>query len=114
MKKQNFKGKCEKKQLSKCVGVCRTYSDIQSIYAEKLQQNEEIKEFQCNVLMEGLDIGEYTSDFVCKRTNGDMMVRECINRDFLLKPMTVKLLDASREFWLRRGITDWGLVINEE
>lgn len=42
------------------------------------------------------------------------MVRECVFRKFLMKPLTVKLLDASREYWLRHGVTDWGLVIDEE
>ncbi len=42
------------------------------------------------------------------------MVRECVFRKFLMKPMTVKLLDASREYWLRHGVMDWGVVIDEE
>ena len=43
-----------------------------------------------------------------------MMVRECVQRKHLMKPMTVKLLDDSREYWLRHGVSDWGLVIDEE
>ena len=58
--------------------------------------------------------GEYTSDFVCIKTDGEVMVRECVQRKHLMKPMTVKLLDASREYWLRRGVSDWGLGVNEE
>ena len=42
------------------------------------------------------------------------MVREYVFRKFLMKPLTVKLLDASREYWLRHGVSDWGLVIDEE
>ena len=30
------------------------------------------------------------------------------------KPMTAKRLDASREYWFRHGITDWGIVTNEK
>ena len=41
------------------------------------------------------NVGEYTSDFVCTKTDGDLMVRECVFRKFLMKPLTVKLLDAS-------------------
>jgi hypothetical protein len=41
-------------------------------------------------------------------------VRECIYRRLLNKPMTLKLLDASREYWLRHGATDWGLVTDAE
>lgn len=36
------------------------------------------------------------------------MVREYVFRKFLMKPLTVKLLDASRECWNRQGVTDWG------
>lgn len=42
------------------------------------------------------------------------MVRECVFRKFLMKPMTVKLLDASREYWRNRGVSDWGVVIDEK
>jgi hypothetical protein len=61
-----------------------------------------------------LDGEEYTTDFVCVKTDQELMVRECISRRLLTKPMTVKLLDQSREYWLRRGVSDWGIVIDEE
>ncbi len=114
MRKKNFKGRCEKRVIGKCTEVCRTYDAIQYAYADLLQASDEIKEIRCNVLLDGLDIGEYTSDFVCTKAGGDLMVRECVFRKFLMKPLTVKLLDASRDYWLRHGVTDWGLVIDEE
>ena len=86
---------------------------------EELQRSmreagDEITEIKCNVLLDGLEVGEYTSDFVCTKADGDLMVRECVYRKFLMKPLTVKLLDASRDYWLRHGVTDWGVVIDEE
>lgn len=114
MRKKNFKGRCEKRTISKCAEVCRTFDPIQYAYADVLQEREEIKEIRCNVPLDGLPDGEYISDFVCTKINGDLFVRECVDRRFLTKPLTVKLLDASRLYWLRRGVTDWGLVINEE
>ena len=72
------------------------------------------KPINFNVLLDGLELGAYTSDFVCVKSDGDLLVRECVSRKFLMKPMTVKLLDASREYWLRRGVTDWMVVTNEE
>ncbi len=42
------------------------------------------------------------------------MVRECLQRDRLTKPMNAKLLNASRNYWIKHGVEDWGLVINEE
>jgi hypothetical protein len=114
MRKKNFKGRCEKRMIGKCTEVCRTYDAIQYAYADLLQGSDEVKEIRCNVLLDGLDVGEYTSDFVCTKVDGELMVRECVFRKFLMKPLTVKLLDASREYWIRHGVTDWGVVIDEE
>lgn len=112
MRKKNFKGRCEKKALSKCRDVCRTYDAIQSAYADMLQKDDTIVEIRCNVPLDGLPDGEYTSDFVCVKTGGDLAVRECVQRKHLTKPMTVRLLDASRDYWIKRGVTDWGLVVD--
>lgn len=114
MRKKGYKGRCEKKDLSKSQEVCRTYDAIQSNYADILQNDNDIQEIRCNVLLDGLSEGAYTSDFVCVKTDGDLMVRECVFRKFLKKPMTVKLLDASRDYWLKHGVSDWGIVIDEK
>ena len=114
MRKKNFKGRCEKRVIPKCTEVCRTYDAIQYAYADLLQADSGIKEIKCNVLLDGLEEGTYTSDFVCVKVDGDLMVRECVFRKHLMKPMTVKLLDASKDYWLRHGVTEWGLVIDEE
>ena len=71
--------------LEKSKEVCRFYDEIQALYANRLQECEEIKEIRCNVLLEGLEVGDYTSDFVCVKSNGDLMVRECVYRKFLTK-----------------------------
>lgn len=114
MRKKGYKGRCEKKDLSKSQEVCRTYDAIQSNYADILQNDNDIQEIRCNVLLDGLSEGAYTSDFVCVKADGDLMVRECVFRKFLKKPMTVKLLDASRDYWINHGVSDWGMVIDEE
>lgn len=114
MRKKGYKGRCEKKSLSKSKEVCRTYDPLQSKYADMLEESPDIQEIRCNVLLEGLADGEYTSDFVCTKTGGDLLVRECIQRNRLTKPMNAKLLNASREYWTKRGVADWGLVINAE
>ena len=108
----NFKGRCEKISLSKCQTVCRAYTPMQLKYAQMLQEDKEIESFRCNVLMDGFSEGEFTTDFVCVKADGDLMVRECVYRKLLLKPRTTKLLDASREYWLRHGVVDWGLVVD--
>ena len=71
MRKKHYKGRCEKRVISKCEGVCRTYDAIQSAYVDVLQADEAISEIRCNVLLDGLSEGEYTTDFVCIKANGD-------------------------------------------
>ena len=114
MRKKNFKGRCEKRQVSKCEDVCRTYDDIQRAYLDRLETNKNIKSIRCNVPLKGPTVEEYTTDFVCIRADGEMMVRECVFRRYLKKPLTLKLLDMSREYWSKLGVTDWGIVIDEE
>lgn len=114
MKKKNYKGRCEKRKLEKCNEICKTYDDLQLAYAIQLSKAEDVLEFKCNILLEGLEEGCYTTDFVCTKINGEIMVRECTYRKMLVKPLTAKLLEASRQYWIRRGISDWGLVIDAE
>lgn len=116
MKPKGYKRtRCEKRTMSKCAdGVARTYNAIESSYAEMLQENPDIKEFRCQVLLEGLEIGEYCSDFVATKVDGDLRVRECVYRKDLRKLKTAKLLDASRNYWRRRGVEDWGIVVEKK
>ena len=58
MRKKNYKGRCEKRTLSKANEIIRTYDAIQSVYANILQADTNIKEIQCNVNLDGLTIGE--------------------------------------------------------
>jgi len=64
--------------------------------------------------MDGLPEGDYMTDFVCIKADNDIMVRECVQRKFLLKLMNIRLLDTSREYWRRHGVLDWGIVIDAE
>ena len=114
MIKKNYKGRCIKKSVSKSKEVCRIYNELQLAYLDSLQSNDDITEIQCNIPLDGEEIGEYNTDFLCTKSNGDLLVRECVFRKHLLKPPTVKLLDASRLYWLNRGVNDWGLVIDAE
>ena len=62
--------------------------------------------------LDGDECGEYMTDFVCKKTDGDLMVRECISRKLLSRPQMAAMMDMSRTYWLRHGVTDWGLVVD--
>lgn len=114
MRPLKIKDRCIKRKFCKSIEIIRTYDKIQTAYAELLDKDESIQSFQCNVLLDKLEDGEFTSDFVCTKNNGDLMVRECVFRKKLSLPRTCKLLDASREFWLCRGVTDWAIVVEQE
>lgn len=111
MRKKNFKGRCEKKHVSKCKDLFRSYDVVQSSYVDVINERNDIVEIKCNV---PLDDMEYTTDFLCIKKSGQIMVRECVYRSKIAKPMTIKLLDASRQYWTRHGVEDWGIVINEQ
>ena len=114
MRRKVYKGRCRKRTLPKCQGVCRTYDEIQYAFANRLQNDNTVVSFQCHVPLEGLTEGEYTSDFVCIKLDGSWQVRECVFRRLLVRPTTARLLDLSRTYWAQNGITDWGIVIEQE
>ena len=111
MRKKTYKGRCEKRSLEKFTSICKTYDPIQSAYANILVKNKDIAEVRCNVILDD-DCSEYMTDFVCTKINGDLMVRECISIRLLEKPLSMKLLDMSRTYWLRHGVSDWGIVVD--
>ena len=113
MRNKSLKKRCEKQVLPKFEGVCKTYDKVQTATAVTLSQQTDIKNIRCNVESFTLDGKAYTTDFVYEKVDGEVGVRECVFRNFLMKPLTVKLLDASRSFWFSRGIADWGIVIDE-
>ena len=103
----------KKKKLSKCKTIFTAYNDLQYAYGLQLEKNKDITEIRCNIQLSNcLGYEHYTTDFYCVKSDGEILVRECVYKDKLLKPMTSKMLDASRGFWLSQGITDWGIVID--
>ena len=114
MKKMKYKGRCEKRRVSKCKDVCKTYNVIQSAFADVLENDETVLDFECNVCLEGVYDNMYSSDFLVSRIDGSCFVRECVWRNNLNKPSYVKLLDISRNYWLAHGVEDWGIVIEKE
>lgn len=111
MVKKKFKGKCEKEQLSKCKGVCKTFNAIQKAYAHQLEQEADVISFECNVPVL-IDKGEYTTDFLITKEKG-VAVRECIYRERIGKPMNMELLNESQKYWQEQGISDWGIVVEK-
>lgn len=117
MKNRKIKDRCEKNHFSKCPEVCKTYDAVQTAYAKLLQEREDITEFRCNVPFEAKqddELEQYTSDFVCTKIDGEVMVRECLWRKNITRPKTSRLLDLSKDYWAGRGVADWGIVVDEE
>lgn len=114
MKKINYKGRCEKRKVTKCEDVCRMYSKIQSAMIDVLENDDNVVSFECNVRLRGVADDLYSTDFVIKKADGSIAVRECVWRINLYKPSYTKLLDISRNYWLSQGIEDWGIVIEKE
>ena len=114
MRNTKSKVKCTKISITKSDSVFKAYNDIQLAYVRKLEQDDSVKEIKSNIPigeLEGLD-GKYATDFFVIRSNGDVFVRECVYTKYLTKPMTIKLLDASRVYWAKRGVEDWGIVVD--
>ncbi len=70
MKKINYKGRCEKRKVSKCEDICRTYSKIQSAMVDILEKDDEVASFECNVCLIGVAEDLYSTDFMIKKTDG--------------------------------------------
>lgn len=113
LRKRVQKGRCEKRQSPKCNEILKTYDAVQYACADYLSEQDDIVEIRCNVILDDLEKDEeYTSDFVCKKKDGDLLVRECVYRKQLDLPRMAKLLETSRAYWAKRGITDWRIVID--
>ena len=112
MRNKGLKTRCTKQSLPKFEGVCKTFDKVQTAAAIVLSKMEDVKTIRSNVDSAIVDGTQYTSDFVCEKRNGDLAIWECVYRKHLMKPLTVKLLDASRSFWLSRG-AEWGVIIDE-
>ncbi len=113
MRKKNYKGRCEKRSIPKCKGICKTYDDIQRQMVDILSENETVKEIRCNVPMDG---SEYTSDIVCIMEDDTTVVYECCYRNLLKRPSHAELLQQSRKYWLGHGVKekDWRLAVDAE
>ena len=115
MRNSKTRTKTIKKKLNKCKNIFYAYNDIQFRYGDVLDKREDILEIRCNVKLDGFILGDsYTIDFYCIKDNNEVMIRECVYQNSLFKPMNIKMLDSSREYWLSKGIKDWEIVLDEQ
>ena len=103
-----------KKKLNKSGKLFRAYSELQLKYGEALDLNDDVVDIRFNVLLKDFELGDsFTTDFVCYKRSGEMMVREVVYKKNLLKPAVIKMLDASHNYWLSRGVKDCVIVVGE-
>ena len=113
MRNKNTHSLTIKGKLNKKKGVFVAFNQLQFKYGQLLDKDDEIVEIQANYSLKDFSLGNnYTSDFVCKKTNGELKIRECIYRKNIMKPSVIKLLDEGRNYWSSRGVDDWGIVID--
>ena len=98
MYRKDYKQKCVKFRISKSEEPVRAYSRLMEETAMELQLRSDVETVRCNVLMDGTD---YTTDFVCRKTDGTLTALECVYRKHLSLPKKCKLLDMSQDYWSR-------------
>ena len=113
MHPKNHKIRRTKMVLTKSQGVVKAFGPIMAAYAPELDRDSSIVSVESNVPFDDKTLQEYVSDFVCRKEDGELMVRECVSRKQLTYPKTCKELDASRNYWRKRGVTDWGIIIEK-
>ena len=114
MRNSKTHSKTLKRKLDKCKNVFQAYNDIQFKYGILLNDKKDVLEFECNIKIDCTLGDSYTTDFYITKVDGSIQVRECVYKNRLNKPLMGKMLDASRNYWLAKGVKDWGIVINEE
>jgi len=115
MRPKNYKRTSTvKKTLAKSDGVVKLCDKLQIAYAEKLDAASEVIKIQCNVPLDMVEDGSYTTDFLCQRADQSWFVRECVFLKKLCLPRISRLLEESRQYWYGKGISDWGLVVDKE
>ena len=104
--------KCEKRKLEKVEGVCKTYGELMYKGADHLVSTSEVEMIKVNVPIKNPS-GDYTTDFYCEMRDGTVKVFECVERNkiSLTCKKMIRLLDESRNYWLRRG-AKWGIITN--
>lgn len=115
MNVKNYKGRITKSTVPKVNGICKTYSPLQDAYVQILSKKEDIAEINCHFHLKGLMAEkQYTSDFVCKKRDGSLLVRETVLTSSLKRVNTAHLLELSQNYWAEKNVSDWGIVTDAD
>ena len=89
MRNKNTHSLTIKGKLNKKKGVFVAFNQLQFKYGQLLDKDDEIVEIQANYSLKDFSFGNnYTSDFVCKKSNGELKIRGCIYRKNIMKFIT--------------------------
>ncbi|MDL2293108.1 hypothetical protein LJC60_00590 [Ruminococcaceae bacterium OttesenSCG-928-D13] len=124
MRRTSQKNRCAKISLDKNQQICRCHDKLMEAYARQLNTDENVSEFSMNIPLDFKKTAlpsdlpapptSHMSDFLIKKTDGTMAVRECVFRHILPRQSVIDLLQLSLEYWYQQGVTDWGIVIEKE
>lgn len=108
MRKIKYKGRKTIISSSKSTIPLVLYNDIMIAYAKELEKNDDIVEITVNAPLSD----EYMTDFVCKKRDGSLIVRETVPFESIVKGYspTFKLLEISNNIWKSRGVADWKIL----
>ena len=95
MKKINYKGRCEKRKVSKCKDICRTYSKIQSALVNALEKDKDVVSFECNVCLEGVSDNMYEVVMVIPTVDLDVDVSMGKTINFTTQPRLIQDFDKA-------------------
>lgn len=77
MRNTNTRSKTLKRRINKSKNIFHAYSEIQWKYVDLLESNDDVVEIRFNVKLAGCKLGDnYTSNFVCVKSDGQLMNRE--------------------------------------
>ena len=77
MRNKNTHSLTIKGKLNKKKGVFVAFNQLQFKYGQLLDKDDEIVEIQANYSLKDFSFGNnYTSDFVCKKSNGELKIRD--------------------------------------
>ncbi|MCR5099501.1 MAG: Tn7 transposase TnsA N-terminal domain-containing protein [Lachnospiraceae bacterium] len=108
MQKTNYKGRMTKKHYDKA-GIVKLYSDLQYRFADLLEKDTNVKEFEVNAKI----LDSYTSDFLVTFINGMKIAYDCIpDKQAILRPKYAATLDEIKSEWLMKGV-EWRIVMEK-
>ena len=105
-------------------GMITVHSVKAKKYADMLEQDESIKLYRTNVILENWQenistVGirtlymklDWTSDFMLVQQDDNIAIREILTHEALEKKAEMEKLEISRRYWKIAHVENWGMVL---